>query len=126
MEITKQEAKLKSGLVRWAAQHDIKPVQFSAQMGYAYATAWDLLRGKRPFTSEALGRFSIAYGTVAAAELLKLADIPDGVDVSPLGGVANGLIVPAVTVQPGVKLKDRRLPASKTKLKPTVVTSNEA
>ena len=45
-------------------------------MSYAYATAWDLIRGKRPFTQEAFGRFALAYGTDAAAELLALAELP--------------------------------------------------
>jgi hypothetical protein len=49
-------------------------------MNYAYATAWDLIRGKRQFTQEAFGRFAIAYGTDDAAELLSLAELPEGED----------------------------------------------
>jgi hypothetical protein len=68
--------KLKRGLTRWAQKHEITPVGFAAKMNYAYATAWDLVRGKRPFTQEAFGRFALAYGTDAAAELLALAELP--------------------------------------------------
>lgn len=68
--------KLKYGLIRWAQRHEVTPVAFAEKMSYAYATAWDLIRGKRPFTQEAFGRFALAYGTDAAAELLALAELP--------------------------------------------------
>ena len=45
-------------------------------MKYACATAWDPIRGKRLFTQQAFGRFALAYGTEAAAELLSLAEPP--------------------------------------------------
>ena len=67
---------LKSGLIRWAQKYEITPTGFAEKMSYAYATAWDLIRGKRPFTQEAFGRFALAYGTDAAAELLALAELP--------------------------------------------------
>jgi plasmid maintenance system antidote protein VapI len=67
--------KLKQGLIRWSRKYEVTPAAFAERMSYAYATAWDLLRGKRQFTQEAFGRFAIAYGTDAAAELLKLADV---------------------------------------------------
>lgn len=67
--------KLKRGLTRWARKHGITPVAFAGKVNYAYATAWVLIRGKRPFTQEAFGRFAIAYGTDAAAELLALAGL---------------------------------------------------
>lgn len=104
MEPTKYESKLKSGLVLWATEHDVKPVHFAEKMNYAYATAWDLLRGKRPFTPEAFGRFAIAYGTAAAAELMKLAELPDGVDVDPIS-TEGAYVVPAVTVRRSTKAK---------------------
>lgn len=68
--------KLKQGLIRWSRKYGVTPAAFAGKMNYAYATAWDLIRGKRQFTQEAFGRFAIAYGTDAAAELLVLADIP--------------------------------------------------
>jgi len=68
--------KLKQGLIQWSRKHGVTPAVFAGKMNYAYATAWDLLRGKRYFTQEAFGRFAIAYGTDAAAELLKLAGVP--------------------------------------------------
>lgn len=115
MELTKQEDKLKSGLVLWASEHEIKPVTFAEKMGYAYATAWDLLRGKRPFTPEALGRFAIAYGTAAAAELMKLAELPDGIEVDAISTL-GGRVVPAVTINPNAKIDKSKLsPAKKVK-----------
>lgn len=54
----------------------VTPAAFAGRMNYAYATAWNLIRGKRQFTQEAFGRFAIVYGTDAAAELLSLAEIP--------------------------------------------------
>jgi len=107
MDQAKHENKLKSGLVLWASAHDVKPVEFSQKLGYAYATAWDLLRGKRPFTPEAFGRFAIGYGTQAAAELMRLADLPDGVDVDPISD-GEGNIVPAVTVSSSASAKMRK------------------
>jgi hypothetical protein len=68
--------KLKQGLIRWSRKYEVTPAAFAGKMNYAYATAWDLIRGKRQFTQEAFGRFAIAYGTDAAAELLALADMP--------------------------------------------------
>lgn len=120
-ELTNDESKLKSGLVLWTSSHDIKPVAFAEKMGYAYATAWDLLRGKRPFTPEAFGRFSIAYGTAAAAELLKLAEIPDGVDVSPISAVGAS-VVPVVTVDATKKIYRDKLASPAKKIKRVVVS----
>lgn len=68
--------RLKQGLIRWSQKYGVTPAAFARRMKYAYATAWDLIRGKRQFTQEAFGRFAIAYGTDAAAELLALAEIP--------------------------------------------------
>ena len=76
MQTEKTNIDLKRGLIHWSRKHEVTPAAFAARMSYAYATAWDLLRGKRQFTKEAFGRFAIAYGTDAAAELLKLADVP--------------------------------------------------
>lgn len=67
--------KLKQGLIRWSRKYEVTPAAFAGRMNYAYATAWDLIRGKRQFTQEAFGRFAIAYGTDAAAELLALAEM---------------------------------------------------
>jgi hypothetical protein len=108
MEITKYESKLKSGLVLWADAHDIKPVTFAKTMQYAYATAWDLLRGKRPFTPEAFGRFVIAYGTKAAAELMELAKLPDGIDVSAIS-VMGGKLVPTISIHATVQIDKSKL-----------------
>ena len=104
MENTKYESKLKSGLVLWASAHEVKPVDFADKMGYAYATAWDLLRGKRPYTPEAFGRFALAYGTEAAKELMELAELPDGIDVEGIS-TEGSLIVPLVTVASDAKQK---------------------
>ena len=68
--------KLKQGLTRWSQKHGVTPAAFTGRMNYAYATARDLIRGKRQFTQEAFGRFAIAYGTDAVAELLSLAEMP--------------------------------------------------
>ena len=76
MQTGKTNINLKRGLVRWSQKYGVTPAAFAGKMNYAYATAWDLIRGKRQFTQEAFGRFAIAYGTDAAAELLALADIP--------------------------------------------------
>ena len=93
------EMKLKIGLVLWVAKNGMTPGQFSKKMGYAYAHAWDLLRGKRPFTQEAFGRFSIRFGTEAAAEILELAKLPNGVeDIESLEGPRGGKVVPLVKV----------------------------
>jgi hypothetical protein len=76
MTIQNSHINLKAGLTRWSQKHAVTPAAFAGKMNYAYATAWDLIRGKRQFTQEAFGRFAIAYGTDAAAELLALAEIP--------------------------------------------------
>jgi hypothetical protein len=75
MQTEKTNIDLKRGLTQWSRKYEVTPAAFAERMSYAYATAWDLLRGKRQFTQEAFGRFAIAYGTDAAAELLKLADV---------------------------------------------------
>lgn len=66
---------LKTGLILWADKHGVTPADFAKAMEYQYPSAWDILRGKRDFTKEALGRFTLAYGTDSTAELLKLAGI---------------------------------------------------
>ncbi len=76
MPIQNTNINLKAGLIRWSQKYGVTPAAFAGKMNYAYATAWDLIRGKRQFTQEAFGRFAIAYGTDAAAELLVLADMP--------------------------------------------------
>jgi len=70
---------LKSGLIRWATEYGITPAKFAKVMGYSYITAWRILRGEQDFSSESFGRFTLKYGTMNAAEILKLADLPDGV-----------------------------------------------
>ena len=95
-----QKTNLKSGLILWAEENAITPADFARVMGYQYPTAWDILRGKRDFTSEAFGRFTLKYGTKAAAKLLKLADLPDGVigvEVLPNGEKRDGKTVLVVT-----------------------------
>ena len=76
MQTGKTNINLKWGLIQWSRKYGVTPAAFAGRMKYAYATAWDLIRGKRQFTQEAFGRFAIAYGTDAAAELLSLADMP--------------------------------------------------
>lgn len=80
MQTEKTNINLKPGLIQWSRKHGVTPAVFAGKMNYAYATAWDLLRGKRHFTQEAFGRFAIAYGTDAAAELLKLAGVPGNLE----------------------------------------------
>ncbi|MBI2757210.1 MAG: hypothetical protein HYX49_00865 [Chloroflexi bacterium] len=70
------QVNLKLGLSRWTRKNKISPAEFAARMNYAYATAWGLIRGKRPFTQEAFGRFTIVYGVDSAADLLALAELP--------------------------------------------------
>lgn len=103
-EPTELEMKLKSGLVLWAADNEVRPVDFALKLKYSYAHAWDLLSGKRPFTQEAFGRFSIAYGIEAAARVLELAKIANGVDVDPLEAPKDAAyVVPVVTRKNGKK-----------------------
>ena len=52
----------------------------SARMGFQYQRAWDLLNGKVPVTVEVLGRFLLAFGPDASAELLALAGNPNDGD----------------------------------------------
>ena len=70
---------LKSGLIRWAEEYGVTPSKFAKVMGYSYITAWRILRGEQDFSYESFGRFTSKYGTLNAAEVLKLADLPDGV-----------------------------------------------
>ena len=77
---TELETKLGNGLTRWIAKHEIKPAEFAKKMGYSYVHAWSLLTERTPFTQEAFGRFTVAYGTDAAAELMGLAKLPNGLE----------------------------------------------
>lgn len=90
------QEKLKSGLVLWAAAHDVRPVDFALKMKYAYSHAWSLLCGKLAFTPEALGRFVLGYGLENTAQLLKMAALPYGVTVEALAGPEDAAIVPVV------------------------------
>ena len=66
---------LKDGLIVWVEKHNIRITDFAFEMEYTYKHAWSILRGGSPFTSEAFGRFVLAYGTDAACELLALAGV---------------------------------------------------
>lgn len=68
--------KLERGLIRWMRRHEVTPENFAGRMSHACATAWDPLRGKGLFIEQAFGRFALAYGTDAAAELLSLGEPP--------------------------------------------------
>lgn len=74
------ESKLGIGLIRWVAEKEIKPADFAKKMEYSYVHAWSLLNGRTPFTSEAFGRFTLAYGTFEAAEVMRLGNLPNNVE----------------------------------------------
>lgn len=79
-DLIKQRS-LKDGLVAWAKNNEIKAATFASKMEYSYSHAWSLLRGKRDFTPEALGRFVLSYGTGQAQELLDLASVHNDVNI---------------------------------------------
>jgi hypothetical protein len=67
---------LKKGLNEWVSKTQ-SIQQFADAMGYKYPNAWGILRGKVPVTVECVGRFVLAYGTGATAEMLALAGMTD-------------------------------------------------
>ena len=52
----------------------------AARMKFGYQRAWNLLNGKAPVTVEVLGRFLLAFGPDASADLLNLAGNPNDGD----------------------------------------------
>jgi hypothetical protein len=98
------EQSLKSGLVLWAGKHDVTPKAFAMRMDYQYTTAWSILRGKNPFTVDAFGRFCLAYGLLAGTEVVELAKlVEEKYDVTALGGLDEGAVVPLLTISSGAK-----------------------
>ena len=116
------ETKLKSGLVLWAEEHEVKPADFAEKMNYVYAYAWGVLRGKREFTKESFGRFSVAYGMTAAIELLKLADLPEPVEsVGRLDGPEDANPPLEVKLKPRRKTSAAEKAAKRTAKSPALV-----
>lgn len=74
---------LKMALAQWARHNKIRPVDFARRMNYSAAYGWSLLRGRAEMTPEALGRFALAYGSGAVAELLLIAAGPEKLNVLP-------------------------------------------
>lgn len=67
---------LKRGLNAWVdGNTTIK--DFAVCMGYAYANAWSVLRGKVPVTVETVGRFALAYGPAELGNMLELAGLAE-------------------------------------------------
>jgi hypothetical protein len=64
---------LTAGLRAWAKKNEIEINEFRQAMGYTYAYAWNLLRGKAKFTAGSYGRFCLAFGLEAGQELMELA-----------------------------------------------------
>lgn len=52
----------------------------AAKMNFGYQRAWNLLNGKAPVTVEVLGRFLLAFGADASADLLELAGSQNDAD----------------------------------------------
>jgi hypothetical protein len=103
-ETTVLEKKLENGLICWVADNDVTPADFARKMGYSYVHAWSLLSKRTPFTREAFGRFTVAYGTFAAAEVMRLADLPNNVDgVDILSEREDAIPVVVVTRKNGKK-----------------------
>ena len=72
---------LKTALRTWVEKKNLTAAQFGRDMNYLDPSyGWALLRGKAVVTSECLGRFVLAYGGTAAAELLLLAGSPNDGD----------------------------------------------
>lgn len=89
-----QANNLNTALATWCERNSVKPAELAAKAGYTYMYAWRLLNGKVPVTAETLGRFVLAYGTDAAAEVIELAKLTIDTLPSPEGAQA----VPVVLV----------------------------
>lgn len=86
------EPTLKTALNAWAEQNHVRPSAFARALGYTPAYGWSLLRGQAEVTPEMFGRFVLAYGTDAAAEVIKLA----GLQTTDLPRPAGAQVVPVV------------------------------
>lgn len=88
MDKTKEENEqpdLTDALRVWAKKKNLRPVDFSKHMGWAYSHSWAVLKGDQKFSPEAFGRFIHVYGLPALEEVFRIARIdPKGiVDVQP-------------------------------------------
>lgn len=88
-----QTKDLTPALRAWVKKNKISINDFAAEMGYSYAYAWTVLRGKGKFTAESFGRFVFAYGLQSGQEIMALAGYP-----SHLGKPADAKAVPIVYV----------------------------
>jgi hypothetical protein len=83
---------LKSGLNAWVEKNS-SIRQFAETLGYQYANAWTILRGKQPVTVETVGRFALAYGPGALSEMLALAGLADNHEVKFQNGIPVAVAV---------------------------------
>lgn len=73
-----EKTDLKSALPTWCEKNDISITKFAEKMGYTYAHAWSILRGKVPVSVTVVGQFVLAFGLEAARELLDSAGVNYG------------------------------------------------
>jgi len=73
-----EKMSLKDALPAWCDEHGISITEFSEKMGYTYAHAWGLLRGKVPVSIAVVGQFVLAFGLDAARQLLEAAGVAYG------------------------------------------------
>ena len=59
----------------WAKRKNITPREFEERMGWRYNHAFNVLRGKYPFSPAAWGNFIRAFGLEAFLEIAKLAKV---------------------------------------------------
>lgn len=59
----------------WAKRNNITPRQFEEKMGWRYNHAFNVLRGKYPFSPEAWGKFIKAFGVEAFQEVARIAKV---------------------------------------------------
>jgi len=96
------EKDLKGALVQWAAENEVRPVDFAETMGYSDTHAWTLLRGEKHFTTEALGRFVLRYGLKETRKLFDALHRAQKAGVDVHGGLTAGketdsYVVPTVS-----------------------------
>lgn len=73
-----ERTSLKDTLPAWCDEHGISITEFAEKMGYTYAHAWGVLRGKVPASVTIVGQFVLAFGLEAARELLDMAGVAYG------------------------------------------------
>lgn len=66
---------LTPALRTWAKRKNIRPVDFSRQMGWGYSHSWAVLKGEQKFSPEAYGKFYLAYGLAELIEVLRIAKV---------------------------------------------------